>query len=740
MAGKTNDNSIESTLLKKVGDDFNEGVTEEFVYEDSGESLQDILDAQDVTVVEDDADQLAAQLELAREAPPVSKEGGRQRTWLIFTASMFGLAILSSFLLVPIFSIESQRGTQSTEIIGSVDVINSASEQALADADSFQQVKSSLRTANSLIDLMVSKDSMTKALSSGVFGHNLSDARLNSTWQSYEESVNAFLSNEESVAEVSGMLNTLEGGIDKATVDSVAFVDAVTREGQTRGSSAAKNQYLALSKEAADMTGMLSQLNSLNEDFLRENQDLAEISNEQNVLVLRLQDTLAKIQDQAASAVQTVAEPLAAQFDTLASQVQSIGGAAESLSAAKNSLADMQGYGQAVVTHLGAGTGTSGSGLSALSTVLPIVFALLGGLGLLRYSQAQTSSILERDEGLSRTVASQQDSILKLLDEMSSLADGDLTIEAEVTDQITGAIADSVNFAVIEMRQLVAQINSASEEVAGESETAVESANQVSQSNRDQAEKISSAALRMTEVANNIRSMSERAVSSSQLAQESMKAAEQGTEAVRDTIRGMEDMRTQIQDTSKRIKRLGESSQRIGDIVALIDDIAEQTNILSLNAAIQASMAGEAGRGFAVVSDEVQNLAERSTEATKRIADLVNTIQNDTNDAVQSMEKATEQVVAGTKVADTAGAALTEIETVSRRLSGLIEQISSDSNAQATTVTQVSDQVTEVSTSSSQTSEKAQESADSISKLLELSRELETSVSRFKLPAEVASA
>ena len=194
-------------------------------------------------------------------------------------------------------------------------------------------------------------------------------------------------------------------------------------------------------------------------------------------------------------------------------------------------------------------------------------------------------------------------------------------------------------------------------------------------------------------------------------------------------------MREQIQETSKRIKRLGESSQRIGDIVSLIDDIAEQTNILSLNAAIQASMAGEAGRGFAVVSDEVQSLAERSTEATKKIAELVTTIQNDTNDAVLSMEHATQQVVSGTKVADSAGNALSEIETVSQKLSNLVAGISKGSTEQAELVNTVSEQVTKVSESSTSTSQKAQDSANSIAKLLELAKDLETSVTRFKLPS-----
>ena len=339
---------------------------------------------------------------------------------------------------------------------------------------------------------------------------------------------------------------------------------------------------------------------------------------------------------------------------------------------------------------------------------------------------------------LEETLAEQQDSILKLLDEMSALADGDLTVEAEVTDQITGAIADSVNYAVIEMRELVSQINRASVQVADESKLAVSNAQAVSQANIQQADQVSAAAKLMQSVASSMHEMSTQAIKSSDMASESLSAANQGAESVRDTIRGMEDMRQQIQETSKRIKRLGESSQRIGDIVSLIDDIAEQTNILSLNAAIQASMAGEAGRGFAVVSDEVQNLAERSTDATKRIAELVTAIQNDTNDAVLSMDKATQQVVSGTRVADSAGSALAEIERVSKKFSALIENISETSSEQAEVVSRVAEQVTQVSGSSTETSKKSRDSANSIAKLLELAKELESSVTRFKLPATLS--
>jgi len=325
---------------------------------------------------------------------------------------------------------------------------------------------------------------------------------------------------------------------------------------------------------------------------------------------------------------------------------------------------------------------------------------------------------------------------LKLLDEMSALADGDLTVQAEVTDQITGAIADSVNFAVYEMRELVTQIDRASNEVESEAKSAASTAQELSQSNIDQAQEISFSAEQMEQVSDNMRLMSDKAKRSAEMAADSINAAGRGATSVRNTIEGMNNIRDQIQETSKRIKRLGESSQRIGEIVALIDDIAEQTNILSLNAAIQASMAGEAGRGFAVVSDEVQRLAERSTDATRRISELVSTIQNDTNDAVLSMEKATQQVVQGTQVADSAGKALAEIEKVSNDLSGLVNAISSESNQHAEVVTQVSSNVSEVRDKSTQTARRAEKSVLAMNKLLTLSSDLGTSVSRFRLPEQ----
>jgi twitching motility protein PilJ len=328
-----------------------------------------------------------------------------------------------------------------------------------------------------------------------------------------------------------------------------------------------------------------------------------------------------------------------------------------------------------------------------------------------------------------------QDSILKLLDEMGNLADGDLTIQPEVTEQITGAIADSINFAVKEMRNLVVRIKAAAQQVAVASERSRQTANELTQAATRQAVQIAETTDRVKSMAKLMEEMSLSAEKSAEVAQGSVTTAKRGAEAVQNTIQGMDGMRQQIQETAKRIKRLGESSQQIGEIVELINDIAEQTNILSLNAAIQAAMAGDAGRGFAVVADEVQRLAERSGEATKQIADLVKTIQADTNEAVASMEQATKGVVEGTRLADAAGQALGEIESVSEQLSELIVGIARSAYQQSETATAVSLNMGQIQEATTMTSTGTRQTAESIGKLSDLARELQASVAGFKLPA-----
>jgi len=368
--------------------------------------------------------------------------------------------------------------------------------------------------------------------------------------------------------------------------------------------------------------------------------------------------------------------------------------------------------------------------------ILPFV---LGGAALfffLMFIRSLVSSSRQREYESNEQNREAQAAILKLLDEMGDLADGDLTIEAEVTDQVTGAIADSMNYAVLEMRTLVMQINDASAQVTTESEGTREKTTALQAQTEQQAQEIGTATESIVKMAQSMGQLSESADGSAEVANGSVDLAKQGSEAVSSTIQGMNNMRDKMQETGKRIKRLGESSQQIGEIVGLIDDIAEQTNILSLNASIQAAMAGEAGRGFAVVADEVQRLAERSAEATKQIADLVNNIQADTNEAVSSMEAATREVVENTRLADEAGRALGEIEKVSEELSTLISAMANTARQQSDEATGVSGTMVHIRELTTQASRTTTETAESVGRLSVLAGQLKSSVAGFRLPAE----
>lgn len=331
-----------------------------------------------------------------------------------------------------------------------------------------------------------------------------------------------------------------------------------------------------------------------------------------------------------------------------------------------------------------------------------------------------------------------QEAILRLLDEMGSLAEGDLTVEATVTEDITGAIADSINFAVEALRNLVETINDTSVQVASAAQETQSTAMHLAEASDHQAQEITSASSAVNDIAVSIEEVSRNSSESSQVAGRSVSIASKGAETVRRTIQGMDTIREQIQDTSKRIKRLGESSQEIGNIVELINDIAEQTNILSLNAAIQAATAGEMGRGFAVVADEVQRLAERASNATKQIEALVKTIQTDTNEAVISMEQTTTEVVNGARLAEDAGEALSEIETVSKHLADLIQNISEAAQQQSAAAASISSTMNVIQEITTQTSVGTSQTAESIGNLAELATDLRRSVSGFTLPEETA--
>lgn len=326
-----------------------------------------------------------------------------------------------------------------------------------------------------------------------------------------------------------------------------------------------------------------------------------------------------------------------------------------------------------------------------------------------------------------------QEAILRLMNELGDLADGDLTVTATVSEDITGAIADSINYTIEELRVLVGRINDAANRVTQATEIARQTSAELLDAAEKQGTEIGTAGESALQMAQSMNAVSGHASQSAQVARASLDAAEKGATAVQDSIRGMNEIREQIQETSKRIKRLGESSQEIGEIVELISDITEQTNVLALNAAIQAASAGEAGRGFTVVAEEVQRLAERSAEATKQISALVKTIQTDTQDAVSAMEQSTQGVVEGAKRSDAAGQALSEIGQVSRDLAALIENISGATQKQAQSATRVAELMQDILRITEQTTAGTTRTAEAVDELTALASELKGSVAGFKV-------
>jgi twitching motility protein PilJ len=390
---------------------------------------------------------------------------------------------------------------------------------------------------------------------------------------------------------------------------------------------------------------------------------------------------------------------------------------------------------------------SDGSGLGGVelfAMVASALFALASGAAL-AYVQLQESRQRQQiAEGQRVAAESQQQdakrvndanqaAILRLMNELQTVAEGDLTQEATVTEDITGAIADSVNYTVEELRSLVGNVQATATRVAQTTSAVESTSTELLAASTEQLREIRETGQSVLDMAQRINQVSGQAQESARVARSSLQAAESGLQAVQDAIGGMNAIRDQIQETSKRIKRLGESSQEIGEITELISDITEQTNVLALNAAIQAASAGEAGRGFSVVAEEVQRLAERSADATRQIAALVKAIQTDTQDAVAAMERSTQGVVEGAKLSDNAGTALSEIDRVSRRLAELIEQISNATSAEAESANEVAGNIQHIFAVTEQTGEGTRSTAAQVRELSAMAEELRQSVARFKI-------
>ncbi|MDP1692858.1 MAG: methyl-accepting chemotaxis protein [Burkholderiaceae bacterium] len=438
---------------------------------------------------------------------------------------------------------------------------------------------------------------------------------------------------------------------------------------------------------------------------------------------------------------------LIAQYETTRSDAGAILGSLQGLVAAREAQAAVVADSEPLRTGLEVVQErvSSGGGTGRWALVVLGALALLaGGYGFLRLfvadqaqrarqAEIQRSHAQRQEQEAKRVNDANQAAILRLMNELQTVAEGDLTQQATVTEDITGAIADSVNYTVEELRTLVAQVQGTVGRVTDTTQQVENTSTELLAASTEQLREIRETGEAVLQMAGRINQVSAKAQQTAEVARRSLAAAETGRDAVQNTIGGMNTMRDQIQETAKRIKRLGESSQEIGEITELISDITEQTNVLALNAAIQAASAGEAGRGFSVVAEEVQRLAERSGDATRQIAALVKAIQTDTQDAVGAMERSTQGVVESTKLSDAAGSALGDIDRVTRQLAELIEQISGNAREEARSANVVAANIQHIFAVTEQTGEGTRSTAQMVRELSRTAEELKQSVARFKI-------
>ncbi|NWL76276.1 chemotaxis protein [Pseudomonas taiwanensis] len=657
-------------------------------------------------------------------------------------AGLFVVLIVAIVLLFANFAYLNTQANYDKEYIShagelrvlSQRIAKNSTEAAAGKAEAFALLKDARNDFEKRWNFLVKGDASTGLPAAPVAVKGEVDT-VQKDWDSLRKNADAILASEQTVLSLHQVAATLAETIPQLQVEYEEVVDILLESGAPASQvSVAQRQSLLAERilgsvnkvlagdedsvQAADMFGRDASLFGRVLNAMLEGNAAMDISKVTNTEALERLQEISELFEFVSGSVDEILETSPELFqvresaNTIFTGSQTLLDKASALTTGFENLANGRGLNTLAGYVLGA---------LALGAIILIGLVMVQST---RSRLAETAAKNERNQA----------AILRLLDEIADLADGDLTVAATVTEDFTGAIADSINYSIDQLRELVETINLTAVQVAAAAQETQATAMHLAEASEHQAQEIAGASAAINEMAVSIDQVSANASESSAVAERSVAIANKGNEVVHNTITGMDNIREQIQDTSKRIKRLGESSQEIGDIVSLINDIADQTNILALNAAIQASMAGDAGRGFAVVADEVQRLAERSSAATKQIEALVKTIQTDTNEAVISMEQTTSEVVRGARLAQDAGVALEEIEKVSKTLAALIQNISNAARQQASSAGHISNTMNVIQEITSQTSAGTTATAKSIGNLAKMASEMRKSVSGFKLP------
>ncbi|HLD66932.1 MAG TPA: methyl-accepting chemotaxis protein [Pseudomonas sp.] len=657
-------------------------------------------------------------------------------------AGLFIVLIISIVLLFANFAYLNTQSNYDTEYIShsgelrvlSQRIAKNATEAAAGKAEAFVLLKDARNDFEKRWGFLVKGDESTGLPSAPEVVKSEMDG-VQKDWDSLRQNADAILASEQTVLSLHQVAATLAETIPQLQVEYEEVVDILLESGAPAAQvSVAQRQSLLAERilgsvnkvlagdedsvQAADMFGRDASLFGRVLSAMLEGNAAMEIS---------------KVTD--AEALERLAE-ISELFEFVSGSVDEILETSPELFQVRESASSIFSVSQTLLdkaSQLATGFANLAEGRT-LNTLVGYVLGVLALGSIILIALVMVQDTRRRLGETAEKNERNQAAILRLLDEIADLADGDLTVAATVTEDFTGAIADSINYSIDQLRDLVETINLTAVQVAAAAQETQATAMHLAEASEHQAQEIAGASAAINEMAVSIDQVSANASESSAVAERSVAIANKGNEVVHNTITGMDNIREQIQDTSKRIKRLGESSQEIGDIVSLINDIADQTNILALNAAIQASMAGDAGRGFAVVADEVQRLAERSSAATKQIEALVKTIQTDTNEAVISMEQTTSEVVRGARLAQDAGVALEEIEKVSKTLAALIQNISNAARQQASSAGHISNTMNVIQEITSQTSSGTTATAKSIGNLAKMASEMRKSVSGFNLP------